>query len=91
MLGEVIAEDSSPIRGLDQLQTFLVQLLERNLASLEVIENSERNFHRAVPRSVAIPVPLIQLDVVELRGVVAHDFPRYRLGHTLEILLDHFQ
>jgi hypothetical protein len=24
MLGEVIAEDSSPIRGLNQLQTFLV-------------------------------------------------------------------
>ena len=80
MLGEVVAENPGAIGDLEQLQAFFVELLERHVAALEVIEDSECNFHRAVPRSVAIHVPLVQLDIVELRRVVAHDFPRYRSG-----------
>ena len=55
-------------------------------------DESDRIF-RVQPLSTQslLSVPLIQLDVVELRRVVAYDFPRYRLRHTLEILLDHFE
>ena len=45
MLREVIAEDPGAIRGLNQLQAFLVELLEGNIVALQVIEYSECNFH----------------------------------------------
>ena len=47
MLGEVVAENPGPIGGLDKLQTFFVELLQRNLAALQMVENSECDFHEA--------------------------------------------
>src|SRR5580704_634874 len=52
MLGEVIAEDARAIRDLEQLQAFLVELLQRNIATLHVIENSECDLHAAPPQTV---------------------------------------
>ena len=47
MLGKVVAENARAIGRLQKLQPFFVKLLERNLLSFQMIENSECNFHQA--------------------------------------------
>jgi hypothetical protein len=45
MLGEVVAENPGAIRHLEQLQTLLVKLLQRDLAPFQVVENSKCDIH----------------------------------------------
>jgi hypothetical protein len=53
MLGEVIAIDSRGIGGFDQLQPLLIELCQRRVAAVEMIEDSDFHGPSPAPFSMA--------------------------------------
>src|SRR6185436_3002650 len=51
MLGDVIGVEARAVERLDHLQPLLVVFAQRQVVAIEVIENSELEFHPTPPRS----------------------------------------
>ena len=49
MLGAMIAVEAGAVVGLDQLEAIFVELVERQIVAIDVIENTEFQPHSSLP------------------------------------------